>query len=344
MKVAIIGESYSGKSTLLRILAGEHISKASGYFGGVGTFMLEDQRLIKLKEFYNPRKITFVHVECFDFEGFGKMWRDERAGEIRQELVDFQAFIHVLPFFGNVDPVSAFDSVDYKILLSDLEFASRRLKTLEKEKRVHRVDEREVELLQRIEAWLSEEKPLFSMELTETDQQIIRGYNFISLKPQILIVNKDENRLGEELPERIKKKIEERKSYYMETDLELEEELSELSKEEIDQLMKEYGLKESVKNFLVNNILNALGMITFFTVNEREGRAWVIPKGSTAKQAAGKIHSDMERGFIRAEVIHFDDFIRAGSEKKAREMGLYKLEGKDYIVQDGDILFIRFSV
>ena len=209
---------------------------------------------------------------------------------------------------------------------------------------MHRVDEREVELLQRIEAWLSEEKPLFSMELTETDQQIIRGYNFISLKPQILIVNKDENRLGEELPERIKKKIEERKSYYMETDLELEEELSELSKEEIAQLMKEYGLKESVKNFLVNNILNALGMITFFTVNEREGRAWVIPKGSTAKQAAGKIHSDMERGFIRAEVIHFDDFMRAGSEKKAREMGLYKLEGKDYIVQDGDILFIRFSV
>ncbi|MDI6851556.1 MAG: DUF933 domain-containing protein [bacterium] len=344
MKIAIVGESFAGKTTLLKILTNNNFSRSSNYFSGVGTFVLEDPNLDYLFELYNSGKKTPMHVEVFDFDGLGKLWKDEKRGEIKNELSDFDALICVISDFQETTLENSFYNLEYKLLLTDLDFVERRIESLKRERIKKKINEDEIVLLEKVDSWLSNEKPLHSLDLSEKERDLIRGYVFLSILPQIFVINREESRIGEELPSELLIKIEERNSPYFVTSLKVEEELMGLEGDEKIEILKEFGIKDDIKTAISGVVKDVLELTFFYTAGKTEARVWAVRKGATAKEAAGKIHSDMERGFIRAEVINIDDLKKAGSEKKAKELGLYRLEGKDYIVKDGDILHIRFSV
>jgi len=343
MKIAIIGEPQVGKTTLLKVLTEDKYNRGQGYFSGFGTFFLEDPNLDFLAKLYESEKVTPVHVEVLDFEGFGKLWKDEKRGEIKNELSKIEAFVIVLGDLGESKLEDTFWNIEYKLLLTDLDFVSKRLEFLKKERLKRKVNDLEVNLLERLESWLSSEKPLTSFDFSDAEKEIIRGYTFLSVLPQIFVINVKEDDLEKEIPKVVMEKIEERNAPYLRTCLKIEEELMGLEPEERNEILKSYGLK-SVKGFLSSVLKPALGITIFYTAGKTEARAWYVDRGATAKRAAGRIHSDMERGFIRAEVINVEDLKIAGSEKRAKEMGLYRLEGKDYIIKDGDVIVVRFSV
>lgn len=344
MRIAIVGDSLVGKSTLLKILSEGNYSKGTGYISGVGTFTLDDANLYFLANIYNSQKVTPIHVETLDFDGFGKMWKDEKRGEIRNELVKMEALIIVVSDANDQDLEGTFTQIEYKLLLTDLEFVSRRLDLLEKERLKRKINEHELLLLKKIESWLSSEKPLHSMELQESEKELIKGYSFVSALPQIFVINRKEENINQVLPDSMIDKIKERNSPYFLTCLKIEEELISLSTSEKNDILSSFGISKGIKEEISNAVISALGITIFYTAGKTEARAWYVPIGSTARQAAGRIHSDMERGFIRAEVINIEDLKLAGSEKRAKELGLYRLEGKDYVVKNGDVILIRFSV
>lgn len=344
MKVAIVGDSLTGKSTLLKALTENNFSRGSGYFSGFGTFILEDPNLDFLAELYESKKKTLLHIDVYDFDGFGKLWKDDKKGEIKNELSGFEALLCVISDVQDEPLGSSFYDLEYKLLLTDLDFIEKRLEFLEKESHKRKVNEREIQLLEKLDAWLSSEKPLYLMEFSESENEIMRGYLFLSMLPQIFVFNRHETRVREELPQEILSKIQEHKFPFFVTSLEIEEELISVPASERIEILRSFGVEVSVKAGISNSIKDVMGITVFYTVGKSEARAWYVNRGATVREAAGKIHSDMERGFIRAEVIHIEDLKRAGSEKKARELGLYHLEGKEYIVNDGDVILIRFSV
>ncbi|MEO0265402.1 MAG: DUF933 domain-containing protein [candidate division WOR-3 bacterium] len=344
MRVAIIGDSLVGKSTLLKILTDGNYSRGAGYVSGIGTFVLEDPNLFFLANIFDSQKITPIHIEALDFEGFGKLWKDEKRGEIRNELTKAEALILVISDANDRDLGETFTQIEYKLLLTDLDFVSRRLEALERERTKKKVNEQELVLLRKIESWLSNEKPLYSLDLQESEKEIIKGYSLVSSLPQIFVINRKEESLSQNLPTSVIEKINERNAPYFLTCLKIEEELISMSPGEKKEILSSYGITRGIKEEISKAVVSALQITVFYTAGKTEVRAWYVPEGSTAKQAAGKIHSDMEKGFIRAEVINIEDLKSAGSEKKAKELGLYRLEGKDYIVKSGDVLLIRFSV
>ncbi len=344
MKLCIVGESLVGKSTLHNVLTDGVFKRETSFFSGFGTFLIEDPNLDYLADVYNSRKKTPLHVEVYDFDGFGKLWKEDKKGQLRNYLTDFEALICVISSANQIDLIDSFVSLEYKLYLTDLEFVSSRIESLKKERIKKKVNEDEIAVLEKIEKWLSQEKPVYSLELSESERNLIKGYIFLSNLPQIFVVNVEESDLNKPLPEELVSKMEDRNSPYFVTSLKAEEELIGLSPSEKKEILEGFGVKEDVKSSISRVLKDVIGVTIFYTAGDTEARAWYVRKGATAKEAAGRIHSDLERGFIRAEVIHIDDFKKAGSEKKAKEMGLYRLEGKDYIVKDGDILLIRFSV
>ncbi len=342
MKIAIIGSVGTGKSTLFRILTGVTTGRQRGYTSGVGVAEIEEPRLYKIAELHSSRKITKPHVEIHDFDGFGRLWREEKAGEIQNQLPGFDALIHLVGAFPPHDPVSDFDEIDMRLILADLAVTERAIKRLEKEVKAHKVDPIVLETLKKIERGLSEGKGVSDISLSESESKAIRGFGFLSALPRVVVINMPEDAIGQHL-DVFEKVMQNRAMEYIYASLPVEEEISQLPEPDRAELLEEYGLKEPLPSRLFRALLKALDYITFFTAGEKEARAWLLKKGSTAAQAAGKIHTDMERGFIRAEVYHYDDLIEHGSEKALKEKGLARLEGRDYIVQDGDILFIRFS-
>ncbi len=342
MKVAIIGSTGTGKSTLFRILTGVEGGRQRGYTSGVGVAEIEEPRLYRIAELHNSKKITRPHVELYDFDGFGRLWKEEKAGEIQNQLPGFDALIHVVGGFPPHDPVSDFEEIDTRLILSDLAVTEKAIKRLEKEVKAHKVDRTVLDALRKIEAGLSEGKGVSDIELSETEKRAVRGFGFLTALPRVVVINVDEHRIGQHIPE-IEQVMANRSMEYIYASLPVEEEIWQLLPEERPELLEAYGLEEPLPSRLFRAILKALDYITFFTAGEKEARAWLLKRGSTASQAAGKIHSDMEKGFIRAEVYHYDDLLKYGSEKALKEKGLARLEGRDYVVKDGDILFIRFS-
>ncbi len=339
MKLAIIGNTAVGKTSLFYSLVGTHFSRKKGYFSQIGTFVSKDRRVFELGRLLNSRKITPVNYEVGDFDGFGKLWKEEKTGEILQELISYDVLIHVIDAFSQKDPREDFEDINLRLIFSDLQFAEKRIARLQKEVKAKKGAEKELELLKKIHSNLLEEKPITSLELSEQEQKMISGNPFITTRPRIVLLNVSENALEKDCT-----------SEYMGypalcAPLSIERELAEIEDEkEREELLREYGLKDSAVHRLEEIILRELGYIIFYTAGEKETRAWLLKKGSTVYEAAGKIHSDIQRGFIRAEIIHYDDFIKAGSHKEAKNLNLMHLEGKDYIVQDGDVINIRFSI
>ena len=331
MKGAIIGSTGVGKSTLFKLLTGtESKTTTRGYVSGIGQAILYDRRVDELAKIYNPEKITHASIEIHDFDGFGKLWKEEKSGEIVQTLNQYDVLLHV------TTDISDFEEIEYRLILADLRVVEKRLENLKKVA----TDKEAIALFEKLKSHLESEKPISSFQFSEKERQIVQNFTFATAIPRVVIYNVME---GQEPDEKFLKTLKEKGIPFNVSNLLLEVEALSLSEEEKEELIKEYGFEPAFEK-IIENIKKALNIITFLTAGEKEVRAWLIRKGLTVKEAAGKIHSDLERGFVRAEVIHFDEFIKIGDMKKAKEMGLVRMEGKDYVVRDGDIVLIHSSI
>ena len=359
MKTGIIGLPQVGKTSLFKILTKAHITERSHNprEAHLGVAKVPDERLDRLSVLYSPKKLIHATVEYSDVAAIGQEALKESAYANNLRTVD--ALIHVLrafdeasiPHVGEIDPLRDAKNVDFDLVVNDLGQIEKRLERLEKDlKKMKTAElEREFDLLKRAKTHLESERPLREMEMSVEDKKRIRGFMFLSQKPILYVLNANESTsLGEDLEKAPEKyKLTEYASRpnagVTATCGKVEAELAEMADDEAGEFLASYGLTESGLVRLIRKSYELLGLISFFTVGEDECRAWTIERGSRAQAAAGAIHSDLEKHFIRAETIHWDQLLDAGSEANARSRGTLRLEGKDYIVQDGDVMHIRHS-
>ena len=360
MKTGIIGLPQVGKTSLFKILTKADISSrsfANPREAHLGVAKVPDDRLDRLAQLYNPKKLIHASVEYVDVAAIGQEALKETAFTANLRGVD--ALAHVvrafddpaIPHVGGVNSVRDIKTVDFDLIVSDLGQVEKRLERLEKDlKKMRNAElEREFDLLKHAKVHLEAELPLREMEISGEDEKRIRGFMFLSQKPILYVLNVNESTtLGEDLKNAEQKyglgEVAARKNAGATAICgKVEAELAEMSDEEAQEFLSSYGLNESGLARLIRRSYELLGLISFFTVGEDECRAWTVPRGSRAQAAAGAIHSDLEKHFIRAETIHWDKLLEAGSEANARAKGTLRLEGKDYIVQDGDVLHIRHS-
>ena len=360
MKTGIIGLPQVGKTSLFKILTKADISSrafANPREAHLGIAKVPDDRLDRLAAQYNPKKLTHAAVEYADVAAIGQEALKETAFLANLRTVD--ALAHVLrafddpsiPHVGEIDPLRDARTVDFDLIVSDLGQVEKRLERLEKDLKKMRNPEleREFDLITRAKAHLEKELPLREMEISAEDEKRIRGFMFLSQKPILYVLNVNEStNLGADLEKatetyKLGEIASRRNAGATAICGRVEAELADMSDEEAQEFLSSYGLKESGLTRLIRKTYELLGVISFFTIGEDECRAWTVPRNSRAQAAAGAIHSDLEKHFIRAETIHWDKLLESGSEANARAKGLLRLEGKDYIVQDGDVLHIRHS-
>jgi GTP-binding protein YchF len=357
MKTAIVGLPMVGKTSLFTILTGVNQSARVGSMETrVGMTKVPDPRLDALAKIFDPPKITFATVEYLDFPAISKEALRDPSYLASLRVVD--ALAHVLRTFpsdtvphekGSVDPVRDFADVEIELILSDLVVVEKRLERVDKDrKKIKSPDlDKEFALLERIKAELEADKPLRELEFSDEDEKRIRGFQFLSLKPVLCVLN-----IGEGDAPRLHE-IEEqyrtgafagRKNIAVTAVCgQVEAELAELKPEEAKEYLASYGLNESALQRLITATYSLLGLMSFLTAGETEVRAWTIPMNSTAVKAAGAIHSDFEKKFIRAEVVNWKALVEHNGYPGVRDKGLLRLEGKEYIVKDGDVLVIRHS-
>src|SRR5271169_4927764 len=360
MKTGIIGLPQVGKTSLFRILTKAHLSAqahANPREAHIGVAKVPDDRLDRLAALYNPKKLTHTSVEYVDVGAIGQDALKETAyiGHLRQ--VD--ALAHVVrvfedpavPLVAEIDPLRDIKNVEFDLMVSDLGQIENRLERLEKDLKKMKTPEleKENELLIRANTHIESEHPLREMEMTPEDKKRLRGFMFLSEKPILYVLNINEStELGKELQAAAAKyKLREVASRPNAGAAaicgKVEAELAEMSDADAAEFLSSYGLVESGLVRLIRTTYALLGLISFFTAGEDECRAWTIPVNTRAQDAAGAIHTDLEKHFIRAETIRWDQLLEAGSEANARGKGTLRLEGKDYIVQDGDVMHIRHS-
>jgi GTP-binding protein YchF len=370
MKTGIIGLPQVGKSSLFRILTKAHLSEhayANPREAHVGVAKVPDDRLDRLAALCNPRKLIHASMEYVDVAAMPTPSAKAAAGGPKEGLSEaiaanirgVDAIAHVvrafddpsIPHVGEINPLRDIKNVDFDLILSDLDQVEKRLERLEKDlKRMRSPElEREHDLLLRAKAHLESERPLRELSITPEDKKRIRGFMFLSEKPILYVLNISESSdLGRELEGAIAKyglaEVAARPNAGATAICgKVEAELAEMSDQDAAEFLASYGLKESGLVRLVRKTYELLGLISFFTVGEDECRAWTIARNTRAVEAAGAIHSDLEKHFIRAETIHWDSLLEAGSEANARARGTLRLEGKEYIVKDGDVMHIRHS-
>ena len=357
MKIGIAGLPLTGKTIVFRLLAAEHVHPSKGAEPGLGTATVVESRLNRLAEIFHPKKVTAPTAECLDFPGLPP---GGKRGDIEASLIaalrQVDLIIHVVRDFedvrvpheeGSVDPARDIGLFDTVLLLADLDVVEKRIQKITEEARKGRKEEGQEELpvLERCREWLRKERGLREMALSAEEEKILRGYAFLTLKPLLLLLNIGEEKLGKADPvwEQIQDTAAKPRTGCGRLPAKTEWELSQLTKEEANEFSQALGLETLEFPSILRRCLELLELITFFTVVGDELRAWVIPRGATALEAAGTIHTDMAKGFIKAEVVPFQDLGDAGSMAAARKQGVLRLEGKGYRIQDGDILTVRFS-
>lgn len=351
MKLGIIGFQGAGKTTLFNVLTGQDLPIDYGdkYHkeANIGIARVPDERLKFLGDFHKPEKLTYATVQFVD----QRIEREEREGkrELGEEFLSnirsADALIHVVrcfehPVLGPPVPVKDIQLLENELILADYMVVEKRLERLKKEEqRGRKANPVELGLLRRCLEILEGNKPLREFEDIATAPEL-RGYAFLSSEPMILVLNQDEEGKGQVDASSFPYRYDARLTIKGK----LEMELSQLSSEEALEFMADFGIEHLAREELIKLSYHTLGLISFFTVGKDEVKAWTIKSGTSALKAAGVVHSDMERGFIRAEVIHYDDLIEFGSYKNAQKKGKVRLEGKEYLVKDGDIITFRFNI
>jgi GTP-binding protein YchF len=355
MKTAIVGLPMVGKTSLFTILTGVHESARVGSLEArIGITKVPDPRLEALAKIFDPPKITHATVEYLDFPAISKEALRDPSCLASLRVVD--ALAHVVCVFesdtvphekGSVDPMRDFEDVEIELILSDFAVVEKRMERVDKDRKKTRNPELDAEfaLLERLKAELEANRPLRGLEFSAEDEKRIRGFQFLSLKPMLVVLNigeADTSRM-QEVEEKYRTGPFANRPNTAVTAIcgKVEAELAELSAEEAKEYLASYGLKESGLERLIAATYALLGLMSFLTAGETEVRAWTIPMNSTAQKAAGAIHSDFEKKFIRAEVVNWKTLIDLGGYPGVKEKGLLRLEGKEYIVKDGDVLVIR---
>jgi len=358
MKIGIIGLPQVGKKTIFRLLTGIDLSKEvsdSKDKVRFGIAKIRDDRFERLVSLYSPKRKVPAAIE---FALLPKIEKESISrGEILKALSDVDAICHIVRVFkddsishiyGVINPIRDIEQVNSELILNDLIFVERRLEKIEKDskKGLRRAKKNEEEILLKIKAHLDKEMPLRTLLLDKEEEKLLSGYPFISRKGMMIVLNVGEEEIKDEkYLKQISGKLKDQKIEVMQVSAKIEEELSKFeSEEERKAFLDELGIKEPALDKMTRLCYKTLGLISFFTVEKNEVREWTIKKGSTAPMAAGAIHTDLERGFIRAEIMKYEDLIKFGSKSSVKQAGKHMVKGKDYIVEDGDIIRIRFNV
>lgn len=366
MKLGIVGLPNVGKSTLFNSLTKAGAESANYPFctidPNVGVVPVPDERLNKLTEMYNSEKTTPAVIEFVDIAGLvkGASKGEGLGNQFLSNIREVDAIVHVVRCFddpnvihvdGSVDPVRDIETINLELIFSDLEILERRISKVSKVARNDKSAAKELTLLNKIKAHLEDGKLAKTFEEAddEEEQAWLESYNLLTYKPVIYAANVSEDDLADDAAnnegvQAVREYAKGEQSEVFVVCAEIEAEISELDDDEKKMFLEDLGLEESGLEKLIKASYKLLGLISYLTAGEPEVRAWTITEGTKAPQAAGKIHSDFERGFIRAEVVSYDDLIACGSHTAAKEKGLIRLEGKDYVVKDGDIMLFRFNV
>lgn len=350
LKIGIIGRPQAGKSTLFQLLTNHEVGSNNKTQVAVGK--IPDPRIDVLTRLHHPRKVTYATIDFWDAPGFlpGK-----NTGGFLQSVRDVDALVlvvrafesDIVPSYDGIQPYGDFNDIQQELLVADWSLLETRLERIAKQRAKNPQALEELGVLEKCQATLEQGLPLRELDLNEDEEKLLRTYDFMTRKPLIVVVNLDEEQMRTDFypqKEELESELLRMNLPLIKVSAQIETEINELDPDDALLFMEELGLTDTGIARLARTVYNHLGLISFFTVGEDEVRAWTIKDATMAKQAAGKIHSDIERGFIRAEVVSFDDLVACGNHQAVKEKGRFRLEGKEYIVNDGDVISFRFNV
>jgi len=361
LKIGIVGLPLTGKTTLFNLLTQSKID--TGKFSGktetnVGMARVPDKRVDFFCELYKPKKTAYAQIEFVDVAGLTTSQEGQKSGAAKflNDVRPCDALVHVLRAFddpnvahvsGAVNPANDLETVEMELLFADLELLDKRIERIKTGKKITKENAEELALLEKCYPVLEKGGSMLDVDLSEEEKLSLKNFSFLTEKPRLAVVNLDEEQFKEKKypgREELLVLCQEKNIPVLELCAKMELEISELPEDDRRMFMEDLGLEETGIEALARTVYRHLGLLSFFTVGEDEVKAWTIKEGLNAREAAGKIHSDIERGFIRAEVVKYHDIKELGSMNKVKEKGLFKLEGKEYTVLDGDVVHFRFNI